>query len=77
MAGQTPHQMYVNLLMARVQNDNHPSQGDLDRIERSMTTADEMATYLTYLFQKIAETKHPSQQMMDRAERMLAQIPAR
>ena len=77
MAGQSPHQVYVKLLMGRVQNDKYPSHGDLDRIERSMTTADEVATYLTFLLQKIAEENHPSQQMMDRAERMLAMIPVR
>jgi hypothetical protein len=77
MARQSPHQVYVKLLMSRVENDTYPSNRDLDRIEHSMTTADELATYLTYLFQRIAASKHPSQQMMDRAERLLAQIPPR
>jgi hypothetical protein len=77
MAGQSPHQLYVRMLLEKVQNDTYPSGSDLDRIERSFTTADEVAEYLQYLFQKIAESNNPSQQMLDRAERLLAQIPAR
>jgi hypothetical protein len=77
MANRSPHQLYVGLLMQRVLNDNHPSSSDLDRIERSMTTPDEVATYLQYLLEKVAGSNNPSSQMMDRVERLLAQIPVR
>jgi chemotaxis receptor (MCP) glutamine deamidase CheD len=77
MADQTPHQRYVELLMERVRNDTYPSGSDLDRIERSMTTGNEVVAYLQYLLEKVGEENHPSSQMMDRVERLLAQIPAR
>jgi len=77
MADQTPHQAYVELLMERVRNDTYPSGGDLDRIERSMTTGDEVGEYLKYLLEKVGGENYPSSQMMDRIERLLAQIPAR
>jgi hypothetical protein len=77
MANQTPHQVYVRMLMERVRNDTYPSGSDLDRIERSMTTVDEFSDYLEYLLEKVGEANNPSSQMMNRVERLLSLLPAR
>jgi hypothetical protein len=74
MDSSSPHQQYVQLLMERVRRDEYPSTSDLDRVEQSMTTGDELGDYLGFLFEKV-ETRHPSPQIMDRIERLLAMIP--
>ena len=71
----SPHQQYVRILMERVGNDQYPSSSDLDRLERSMTTADEYRDYLDFLLERVNESR-PSPQIMDRLERLLAMIPA-
>jgi hypothetical protein len=76
MANQSPHQAYVQMLMERVKQDNYPSSSDLDRIERSMTTGNELGEYLQFLFEKMAQSNPPSSQIMNRVERLLDQIPA-
>jgi hypothetical protein len=75
MANQSPHQMYVQMLMERVKRDTYPSSSDLDRIERSMTTGNELGDYLQLLFENIQGSNHPSSQIMNRVERLLAQMP--
>jgi hypothetical protein len=74
MASSSPHQRYVHLLMERVRRDEYPSTSDLDRIEQSVTTGQEVNDYLEYLFEKV-ETPRPSPQIMDRIERLLAMVP--
>ena len=71
----SPHQRYVRHLMERVRRDEHPSSSDLDRVEQSMTTGDELADYLEFLFEKVEQARRPSPQIMDRIERLLAQLP--
>jgi len=61
--------------MERVRRDEHPSSSDLDRVEQSMTTGDELADYLEFLFEKVEQARRPSPQIMDRIERLLAQLP--
>jgi hypothetical protein len=75
MAQSSPHELYVRMLMERVRRDEYPSSSDLDRIEQSITTGDELGDYLEYLFEKVNTTR-PSSQMMNRIERVLAMIPS-
>jgi hypothetical protein len=75
MANQSPHQMYVQMLMERVKQDNYPSSSDLDRIERSMTTGSELGEYFELLFENMSRSRWPSSQIMNRVERLLDQIP--
>ena len=74
MASSSPHQRYVQLLMERVRRDKYPSASDLDRVEQSMTTGQEVNDYLEFLFEKV-DTARPSPQIMDRIERLLAMAP--
>jgi hypothetical protein len=76
MANESPHQMYVQMLMERVKQDRYPSSSDLDRIERSMTTGSELGDYLQLLFENMQRSNPPSSQIMNRVERLLGQIPS-
>jgi hypothetical protein len=76
MAQQSPHQQYVRLLMERVRKDApHPSGADLDRIEGSITTGEELREYFEYLFENVGQSARPSSQMLNRIERLLQQVP--
>ena len=61
MAGQSPHQQYLQLLMERVRKDApHPSGADLDRIEGSISTGEELKEYFEYLFEHIEQSPRPA-----------------
>jgi len=60
--------------MERVRRDEYPSTSDLDRVEQSMTTGQELGDYLEFLFEKV-DTARPSPQIMNRIERLLAMVP--
>jgi hypothetical protein len=67
-----PRQRYVRLLLDRVQQDEHPSSSDLDRIEQSISTREEAGEYLEYLFGRVEEARRPSAEILNRLERILS-----
>jgi hypothetical protein len=67
-----PRQRYVRLLSDRVQQDEHPSSSDLDRIEQSISTREEAGEYLEYLFGRVEEARRPSAEILNRLERILS-----
>ena len=72
VATASPHQRYVHFLMERVRRDTYPSGSELDRIERFISTPDDLVDYLEYLFERIENSGRPSSQLMNRLERILA-----
>jgi hypothetical protein len=67
----TIQQHYFDVLMHRVRNDKYPSHQLMDRIERALSTSDQIADYVEMLIEKVDETWYPSGQMLERIQRQL------
>jgi hypothetical protein len=58
-------------LLDELEGTAFPSAAQLDRIERLISTRDELEDYLAILMQKVQGKKFPDSHMLDRLERLL------
>jgi hypothetical protein len=71
MAATAERQEVTEVLLQQVQETAFPSAPQLDRIERLISTPDELELYVAVLTEKVAGTRFPAGQMLDRLERLL------
>ena len=71
MAATAERQEVTEALLQQVQETAFPSAPQLDRIERLISTPDELELYVAVLTEKVAGTRFPAGQMLDRLERLL------
>lgn len=68
-------QRYVLMLMEKVAQDRFPSAEDMNRIEASLTSREQLEAYLDILVEKVETVRYPSLQMLDRIQRLATMLP--
>jgi hypothetical protein len=63
-------QQVTEVLLQQVQETAFPSAPQLDRIERLISTRDELELYIAVLAEKVEGTTFPAGQLLDRLERL-------
>lgn len=64
-------QEWTEDLLHGIEKSEFPSAAQLDRIERLISTRDELEHYITLLTEKVQGKKFPADHMLDRLERLL------
>ena len=71
MAATGENQQLTEALLQQVQATDFPSVPQLDRIERLISSREELEDYIAILTQKVQGKMFPDGQMLDRLERLL------
>ena len=71
MAVAGEQQRLTEILLDEISGTNFPSALQLDRIERLISTRDELETYIAVLTQKVEGKMAPDGRLLDRIERLL------
>jgi hypothetical protein len=71
MAATAERQQVTEVLLEEVEETAFPSAAQLDRIERLISTPDELKLYIAVLTEKVEATRFPPRQLLDRLERLL------
>jgi hypothetical protein len=71
MAATAEQQQLTQVLLEDVADTSFPSAGQLDRIERLISSREQLETYIAILTEKVEETRFPDRQMLERLERLL------
>jgi hypothetical protein len=72
MAATAEHQQLTQVLLDEVQRTDFPSAAQLDRIERLISTREELEDYIAILLQKTEGKMFPDRRLLDRIERLLS-----
>jgi hypothetical protein len=64
-------QQFTQDLLATLQGTDSPSTEHLDRIERLISTREELEVYIASLMDKVSGKMSPDRRMLDRIERLL------
>lgn len=64
--------VYVRLLLDRVRPEEFPNPEDLDRIERSLRTPEQLREYIELIVDRTVGKEHPSPVMLERLQRFAA-----
>jgi hypothetical protein len=64
-------QQLTEVLLDELEGTAFPSAAQLDRIERLISTRDELEDYVTLLTQKVEGKMFPDRHLLDRLERLL------
>ena len=73
MAGASIRDVYVELLLDRVRQENFPNPDHLDRIEATVRSPEQVVAYVEVLLSKVEGLRYPSGAILDRIQR-LAQV---
>jgi hypothetical protein len=65
--------LYVELLLDRVRQENFPNPDHLDRIEATVRSPEQVVAYVEVLLSKVEGLRYPSGAILDRIQR-LAQV---
>jgi hypothetical protein len=72
VAATAEQQRLTGLLLDELEETAFPSAGQLDRIERLISTRDEMEDYIAIFTEKVEGKMFPDRQLLDRLERLLS-----
>jgi hypothetical protein len=61
-------------LLANVEEASYPSVTMLNRVEKTLTTPDDVADYAETLVKKMEETDFPSTEMLNRLDRLAERL---
>jgi hypothetical protein len=75
VADQTLRERYVQILLDRIKAEPYPSLAQMDLLEATVTSPQQLAEYLEALMEKVETTRFPSLTMMRRIQRITAQLP--
>jgi hypothetical protein len=64
-------QQVTATLLDEVEQTSFPSPAQLDRIERLVSSREELEDYIAILVQKVQGKKFPHRELLDRIERLL------
>jgi hypothetical protein len=73
VAGTSIRDVYVELLLDRVRQENFPNPDHLDRIEATVRSPEQVVAYVEVLLSKVEGLRYPSGAILDRIQR-LAQV---
>jgi hypothetical protein len=65
-------QQLTEILLDGIQSADHSSAGELDRVERFISTREELQVYLAILIEKVEALRFPDKGLLDRLERVLS-----
>ena len=71
MAATAEQQQLTEVLLQEIQDTAFPSAAQLDRIERLISTREQLEDYIASLAEKVQQTKFPPRHLLDRLERLL------
>ena len=71
MAATAQQQQLTEDLLSTLEETNSPSSDHLDRIERLISTREELEAYLASLMKKVQGKMSPDRRILDRIERLL------
>lgn len=71
MAATAERQQLTEDLLQQIEGMRFPSAAQLDRIERLISTREELEHYIAILTQRVEGTRFPAGHMLDRLERLL------
>jgi hypothetical protein len=71
LAATAEQEQLTEFLLNELEGTAFPSAAHLDRIERLISTRDELEDYLAILMQKVQGKMFPDRRMLDRLERLL------
>jgi hypothetical protein len=73
---QNLRERYVQILLDRIKAEPYPSLAQMDLLEATVTSPQQLAEYLEALMEKVETTRFPSLTMMRRIQRITAQLPS-
>jgi hypothetical protein len=76
VAEQNLRERFVQVLLDRIRAEPYPSVAQMDLLEATVTSPDQLAEYLEALMEKVEGTRFPSLTMMRRIQRITARLPA-
>ena len=76
MAEQNFRERFVQILLDRIRAEPYPSLAQMDLLEATVTSPDQLAEYLEALMEKVETTRFPSLTMMRRIQRIASRLPA-
>ena len=76
MADQTLRERFVQLLLDRIRAEPYPSLAQMDLLEATVTSPDQLAEYLEALMEKVETTQFPSLTMLRRIQRIASRLTA-
>ena len=76
MAEQNLRDRFVQILLDRIRAEPYPSLAQMDLLEATVTSPDQLAEYLEALMEKVETTRFPSLTMMRRIQRIASRLPA-
>jgi hypothetical protein len=76
VADQNLRERYVQILLDRIRAEPYPSLAQMDLLEATVTSPDQLAEYLEALMEKVETTRFPSLTMMRRIQRIASRLPA-
>jgi hypothetical protein len=71
LAATAERQQVTEALLHEIEGTGFPSAQQLDRIERLISTREELAHYIAILTERVRGTRFPAAPMLDRLERLL------
>lgn len=71
MAVTAERQQLTEVLLDTVEATPFPREADLDRIERLLSSRDELETYIAILIEKVEDRMAPHGPTLDRLERLI------
>jgi hypothetical protein len=76
VADQNLRERFVQILIDRIRAEPYPSPTQMDLLEATVTSPDQLVEYLDALMDKVESTRFPSLTMMRRIQRIAARLPA-
>jgi hypothetical protein len=70
VAGTSIRDVYVELLLDRVRQENFPNPDHLDRIEATVRSPEQVVAYVEVLLSKVEGLRYPSGAILDRIQRL-------
>ena len=76
VADQSLRERFVQILIDRIRAEPYPSLAQMDLVEATVTSPDQLVEYLDALMDKVESTRFPSLTMLRRIQRIASQLPA-
>jgi hypothetical protein len=76
VADQNLRERFVQILLDRIRAEPYPSLAQMDLLEATVTSPDQLVEYLEALMEKVETTRFPSLTMLRRIQRIAARLPA-
>jgi hypothetical protein len=70
VASKSLREIYVELLLDRVREENYPNPDHLDRIEATVRSPEQIVAYMEVLLSKVEGLRYPSGAILDRIQRL-------